>query len=130
MNENIKNYIKLSEKINNNLIDNIFELNIPKSNFTSDINKSKQVNNNEYSDMSLNISNMEISKLIQMFRMNKKAFRDFFKFKIFKFRPAQELITIILEFTKNFDNEMFHNIFSFALEEKNLVIDIKLKFIN
>ena len=119
MNDKIKTFFKISEDLNNNLIDNIFELNINNANLIHSQNKSND--NSDLSNLSINVSNLEISKLVQLFKINKKALKDFFKYEIFEFRTAEELITIILEFTEIFDNNIFEKVLEFSIENNHLV---------
>lgn len=121
MNDNLKSFIKISEEINNNLADNVFELNIPNANLIESTHKTKSNNLNEFNEMSLNISNLDITKLIQLFKINKKALKDFFKLQIFEFRPADELIIVIREFSDVIDNNTFENLFNFCIENSHLV---------
>lgn len=129
MNDNLKNYIKISEDLNNNLIDNIFELDIQNTNLKQSLNNPNQNNLNEFTDMSLNISNLDITKLIYLFETNKKALKDFFKLQIFEFRSENEIISVINKFPDTIDNDVFDYLFNFSLENKHLVILYVLYFI-
>jgi len=117
MNDKIKSFIQISEDLNSNLVDNIFELNVKNANLI----ESKTINKNDLSDMTLNISNLDISKLIDLFKLNTKALEDFFKFQIFQILPIEEIKTIILQFTESFNFEMFEKVFNFSLENSHLV---------
>jgi hypothetical protein len=121
MNDNLKSYIKISEELNNNLVDNVFELNIPNANSNESINKTKPINLNEFNEMSLNISNLDITKLIQLFKINKKALKDFFKLQIFEFRPANEIVSVVNEFPHVIDNDVLENLINFCIENNHLV---------
>lgn len=116
MNDKLSNYIKISEDLNNNVKDNIFELNLNQVNLSNEKNKPL-----EFSDMSLNVTNLEISKLKNLFKINKKILKDFFNLEIFKFRSEQDLITIVLEFKNICDNNSFDKLIKHSIEIKNLV---------
>lgn len=119
MNDKILKYLKISEDLNNGLVDNIFELKI---NNVDLITENKKLNpQNEISDMSLNISNLDISKLVELFKLNKKAAKDFFKLGIYALRLPQELITIVLECRDLVDNNIFDQLLDLGIEKDNMV---------
>lgn len=130
MQENLQKIIEISEDINNNLKDNIFELNLHKANALINSGNIENNNNNAQSDLSINISNAEVEKLIQIFKVNKKTFKDFFYYKIFETRSIDEISLILKDFISDVNQKIFLNILDFCIREKNLVKFFRAFFIN
>ena len=123
MKEKLQKIISLSEDLNNNLIDNTFELNLPRANsiITPENTNIDNSNLEDHSNLSVNITNIEITKLIQIFKTNKKTFKDFFIFKIFETRKIEEISMLLKEFNTEINQKIFKNLLEFTLKEKNLV---------
>jgi len=123
MKEKLQKIISLSEDLNNNLIDNTFELNLPRANsiITPENTNTDNSNLEDHSNLSVNITNIEITKLIQIFKTNKKTFKDFFIFKIFETRKIEEISMLLKEFNTEINQKIFKNLLEFTLKEKNLV---------
>jgi hypothetical protein len=123
MKEKINNLISLSEDLNNNLIDNTFEINLFKANLIINPQGENSNNTNENNSnlSAINISNIEINKLIQIFKLNKKTFKDFFIYKIFETREIAEILMILKEFNYEINQKIYKNLLEFSFKERNLV---------